>query len=191
MKRPDGNLFYAGMLAVAIAGAWLGTRYLGRESDEPFDESRLEREARKLGRHEGVQRADDCAPGQEVDAAAAQLTGARTGEDEAQPGVALDEMVDHVEEFGDPLHLVDHDRRPLAVSEDELGEPFGAGAHLAEDLRLKEVDDQRVALGVPDPARLAGAARPEEEEALFRSTEESSLIFQIAFHFGIVNTEIT
>lgn len=43
MKRPDGNLFYAGMLAVAIAGAWLGTRYLGNGSDEPFDESRLDR----------------------------------------------------------------------------------------------------------------------------------------------------
>ena len=43
MKRPDGNLFYAGMLAVAIAGAWLGTRYLGNDSDEPFDESRLGR----------------------------------------------------------------------------------------------------------------------------------------------------
>lgn len=43
MKRLDGNLFYAGMLAVALAGAWLGSRYLGRESDEPFDESRLER----------------------------------------------------------------------------------------------------------------------------------------------------
>ncbi len=31
------------MLAVAIAGAWLGTRYLGSGSDEPFDESRLGR----------------------------------------------------------------------------------------------------------------------------------------------------
>ena len=43
MQRRDGNLFYAGMLAVAIAGAWLGSRYLGRGSDEPFDESRLGR----------------------------------------------------------------------------------------------------------------------------------------------------
>jgi len=41
VKSRGGDLFYAGMLAVAIAVAWLGSKYLGNDSDEPFDESRL------------------------------------------------------------------------------------------------------------------------------------------------------
>lgn len=41
MKSRRGDLVYVGMIALAIAAAWLGVRYLGSESTQPFDESRL------------------------------------------------------------------------------------------------------------------------------------------------------
>ncbi len=41
-KSRRGDLFYAAIIAVAIATAWLGSRYLRDESDAPFDPSRLD-----------------------------------------------------------------------------------------------------------------------------------------------------
>lgn len=40
-KSRRGDLVYLGMIALAIAAAWLGVRFFGDEPAEPFDESRL------------------------------------------------------------------------------------------------------------------------------------------------------
>ena len=41
-KSRRGDLFYAAIIAVALATAWIGSRYLEDGSDEPFDASRLD-----------------------------------------------------------------------------------------------------------------------------------------------------
>jgi len=41
MKSRRGDLVYVGMIALAIAAAWLGVRFLGDDRDLPFDESQL------------------------------------------------------------------------------------------------------------------------------------------------------
>jgi hypothetical protein len=40
-KSRRGDLVYVGMIALAIAAAWVGVRSVGNEPDQPFDESRL------------------------------------------------------------------------------------------------------------------------------------------------------
>lgn len=41
-KSRRGDLFYAAIIAVALATAWLGSRFLDDRSDAPFDPSRLD-----------------------------------------------------------------------------------------------------------------------------------------------------
>lgn len=73
--------------------------------------------------------------------------------------------MDHGEELGHLLDLVDHDLPHLRVRRYELGEtlrPRGVAAHR---LRIEEVQDQGLGKGRARPQRFSGPARSEKEEA--------------------------
>jgi len=73
---------------------------------------------------------------QQVDPSPPQLSRAGSRKDETPPGSALDQVVHDVQQFGDPLHLVDQDLPLFRCAEDGFGESLRARAHLAVDIGL-------------------------------------------------------
>lgn len=136
---------------------------------------RLELEVIEFRGHERMQCADDSTSSEEVNTAAPQLAGAGAAEHKAPPILRFKKSVDHVQEFGHILDFVENHGRAPRLSPDEVTQSLGPRGEFARDLRLEEVDDQRVRQGVTEPGRLAGPPGPEQEEALPGRVKKTTL----------------
>ena len=83
-------------------------------------------------------------PGQQVRLSATQLSGARTGQQEAKPaGLLIDDGLHHVQEGGDALHFVDQHGSDLRAGGAQLEfQPFGLRNVVPESGRTGKVDGQ-------------------------------------------------
>ena len=69
-------------------------------------------------------------------------------------------MVDHIEQGGDPLHLVEDDDLRLGMAVHEFPEPFGTRREALVDFGLEEIDPERVGERLPQEGGFAGARGP-------------------------------
>jgi hypothetical protein len=163
----------------------LGLARAPDERHEPPRQRRAQLETTpELGRHEGMKGAHESPPRQQVHAFPLELARAGAGEDEPETAAPLDQIVDHVQEDGRLLHLVDHHHAPVRIAGDQLPQPFRPCGVLPVDLGPQQVNPQRVRILLPEPGRFPRSARSEEEEMSGRSLEESRDRRQIRCVFG-------
>ena len=108
-----------------------------------------------------MQRANDGSSSQEIYPATSQFAGAGTREHEAPPILRFKKSVDDVQEFGHTLDFVENHRRVPGRPPDEIAQSLGPRGQFARNVRLEEIDDERVGQGVAEPGRLPGSAGPE------------------------------
>ena len=161
-------------------------RRIGRAGDQrqQADPQRPpEVEGGQLRRHEGMQRAAHGPAAQQVDAAAPELAGARSGQHETRRRRLLQHRMDDGEQLRDALDLVDDHRVRAGRAGDQLAQPLGAGAQGAVARRVEQVQEQGARQPVAQPRRLAGAAGAEQEAAPVGNLEKSA----DEIHFGSKN----
>jgi hypothetical protein len=111
-----------------------------------------------------VERSDDGAAGEKVDSASPELSGLEPVRTEATPVGGLDDGVHDVQQFGHPLHLVQHHSAAFRVAADDVEHALGSRDQTSGDIGQQEVDDQRIRESAAQPGRFAGPAGAEEEE---------------------------
>ena len=98
--------------------------------------------------------------------------------------------MDDVEKLGNFLDLVQDDCRGAGIAVDHLPEPFGTREERAKEIRLEQVDVERVREVRPDEGGFPRTPRPEEEETLRFDPEKSSDRFHFEPHFGNINSRL-
>ena len=120
--------------------------------------------------HEGVHGAHQGAAREQVDSTAPELASAGTGEDEPVPAPGFHEMVNDVQELGDPLDFVDDHIGTGRRSADPFPQAFRASRQPPVLLRLEEIHHERVREDLAQPGGLACPPRAKEEEAAAATT---------------------
>jgi hypothetical protein len=98
--------------------------------------------------------------------------------------------MDHVEEFGDTLHLIHNDCHPLGRAQDKLAESLRPRAHLAIYVWVEQVDKKRLRKHVSEPGRLACATWSKQKEALLGNRKKPPLKFHFAPQSGSKNSRM-
>src|SRR5712692_6986811 len=98
--------------------------------------------------------------------------------------------MDDVQQLGHALNFVYDDSPAPRRPPNEVAQPLRSRHELPSDVGLQEVDKQGVRERAVQPGRLPGAARPEQEEALARKLEESTLKFDFASQFRIAGSKM-
>ena len=70
-----------------------------------------------------------------------------------------------LEQFGQLLHFVDHDRLCRYRGGKHLAQPLRPSPEPPNRCRVEQIDMQGVGVGLLGPPSLAGAARPEQKNA--------------------------
>ena len=132
--------------------------------------------AAELARRQWMHAQGERAAREQVDVAAFQRARARPRQGEAKLA-PLDQPMHLVEDGRNLLDLVEHD--PAAVALRHHGvEPLRRREQRGVDVGLQKVDEDGVRESVPEPARLAGAPRTEEKEALVAGWVKHSGVYE-------------
>jgi hypothetical protein len=85
-----------------------------------------------------------CASAQQIDSVAPQLAGAGSSEDELLSGLSLNKQMHNFQQSRKFLHLIDDNLRFVSIAFDELDQALGPSRQLAVDLRVQQVNPQRL-----------------------------------------------